>query len=193
MFRADEKIYQAALLLENNERDTSVFFPTLERAVHYFLVRDCSGAVQAADCILDDMNYSRTDNVTICEGEDYHGHTVPGTYVDSYSAANGCDSVIITVLNVMGGCDNIRTVSLSDKFTVYPNPGIGRLQISLSKELAGDYQIEIFNELGHRIQSVQQNAQIRTLDLDISGYPAGVYLIKLTSKGESYFSKVVKN
>ncbi|MGZ5134675.1 MAG: T9SS type B sorting domain-containing protein, partial [Flavitalea sp.] len=30
---------------------------------------------------------------TICEGENYAGHTTPGTHTDVYKAANGCDSI----------------------------------------------------------------------------------------------------
>jgi len=50
-------------------------------------------------------NYSTTQNVSICIGNSY---TLPGggvvnasgTYTDSFAAKNGCDSTIITILNV---------------------------------------------------------------------------------------------
>jgi len=45
-----------------------------------------------------------TNSVSICEGENYtegsSTYTVAGTYTDMYTSTSGCDSTIITVLNV---------------------------------------------------------------------------------------------
>lgn len=44
--------------------------------------------------------YSREQNITICEGDSYLGHTLSGTYYDTLSTSYGCDSVVITHLTV---------------------------------------------------------------------------------------------
>lgn len=38
---------------------------------------------------------------TICEGESYSGHTVQGTYHDTLTTANGCDSIHTLILTVL--------------------------------------------------------------------------------------------
>jgi hypothetical protein len=36
--------------------------------------------------------FNTTITASICQGENYAGHTATGTYVDVYNAGNGCDS-----------------------------------------------------------------------------------------------------
>ncbi|MGB3081189.1 MAG: hypothetical protein WBB31_19055, partial [Saprospiraceae bacterium] len=40
-------------------------------------------------------------DISICEGQNYMGHELPGTYVDTLITQNGCDSIIFTNLNVI--------------------------------------------------------------------------------------------
>lgn len=189
-FWAAGEIYKAATLLEQSARDSTEYFPVLENAVKSFLTGDCPGAIQAAECIIDSGNYYRTDNITIHEGESYKGHTAAGTYTENLLSAGGCDSTVVTVLEVK---PEAIVVTSSDKFTIYPNPSTGHLEITIDQPLEGDYKIEIFNDLGRKMQSVRQNARDKTIDLDITNYPAGIYMVKLFTGGKTYLSKVIKN
>lgn len=40
-------------------------------------------------------------NVALCEGQSYSGHTTSGTYIDTFAAANGCDSIRALHLTIM--------------------------------------------------------------------------------------------
>ncbi len=43
----------------------------------------------------------QTQDISICEGQNYMGHELPGTYTDTLITQNGCDSIIFTNLNVI--------------------------------------------------------------------------------------------
>lgn len=73
--------------------------------------------------------YQFDDEVTICPGEEFsfHGNQLSesGTYVASYTTANGCDSVYTLVLNVLPGTflGNDTIICLGSEFEIVsPSP-----------------------------------------------------------------------
>ncbi len=44
---------------------------------------------------------TQIQDISICEGQNYLGHELPGTYADTLITQNGCDSIILTNLNVI--------------------------------------------------------------------------------------------
>jgi parallel beta-helix repeat protein len=44
--------------------------------------------------------YQQTDQISICEGESYKGHTASGTYTENLKTKLGCDSIVTTVLTI---------------------------------------------------------------------------------------------
>jgi gliding motility-associated-like protein len=61
---------------------------------------------------------------TICEGDNFAGYTASGTYVDTYLAANGCDSVRTLNLTVQGNpkpeLGTKAAICDGDSFTIAP-------------------------------------------------------------------------
>lgn len=67
---------------------------------------------------------------------------------------------------------------------VYPNPNNGRFQIEL-KGSGGDDLVELYVYDNKGILITSQNF-VETVDVDISNYPAGAYLLRIIrDKGES--------
>ena len=62
--------------------------------------------------------YESTVYESICQGESYFAEgefqTTAGTYIDTYTAINNCDSVIITELTVLPVSENTMDVSICD-------------------------------------------------------------------------------
>ncbi len=82
------------------------------------------------------------------------------------------------------GVDNI---GMKQKFSFYPNPVSSVFTIDTSLT---DYHIEIFNLLGKEILTRQ--AVTSSTQLDLSSLTNGVYFVTITSGGESFTIKLVK-
>ena len=71
--------------------------------------------------------------------------------------------------------------------TVRPNPTEGMFTV-IGEELQ---QVEVYNILGQFILS--EHSQSQSITINLSGQPAGIYLVKITDKkGNNCVKKVVK-
>ena len=73
------------------------------------------------------------------------------------------------------------------KWIIYPNPVIDILHIT---GLEGFYTIKIVDTVGQVVAFVKGIST--ELDLDMSGNPSGMYLIKIESQGKSITRKLIK-
>jgi len=68
-------------------------------------------------------NYALSNAISICEGQTYYeqssAYTESGTYLDSYSSASGCDSVITTILTVVPYYETSNLISICAGETYY--------------------------------------------------------------------------
>ncbi len=60
---------------------------------------------------------------------------------------------------------------------LYPNPTSSWLQLTYDQPT--ELQVEVFDGRGRRMQSLRMNGSVR---LDLSGYPAGLYVVRLTDR-----------
>jgi hypothetical protein len=70
------------------------------------------------------------------------------------------------------------------KFMAYPNPASDKLTLLFSLRKAGSYQLAMYNAQGVLVRAIErgQAAGITTVEWNISGYPTGVYFVKLVSE-----------
>jgi len=73
------------------------------------------------------------------------------------------------------------------KWNIYPNPVVDILYIT---GLEGFYSIKIVDTVGQVVTSIKGTSP--ELELDMSGKPAGMYLIKIESQGRSITRKLIK-
>jgi len=118
----------------------------------------------------------------------------------TYTVTAGTDSITATVIPSAGCYDSAtsaaHTIASSNEgvinitalpVNIYPNPAHNEVIISGS-DIAN---ITITNPIGQTLLS--KNTNEAKLSIDISSYPAGIYLIKVTdSKGGKTVSKIVK-
>lgn len=88
-------------------------------------------------------------------------------------------------------CDYIEIVSIDESqfedVEIFPNPTEGKIKI----ELKHDYNtINIYDNFGRVILSCQTNNN--SLNLDLSDYPSGLYLIFISNETDSYFKRIIK-
>jgi hypothetical protein len=74
------------------------------------------------------------------------------------------------------------------EITVYPNPGDGLFFINLNAEIQAE--ITVLDRLGRHILDIKTSQKQRVLDL--SGYPSGVYTLKITTKYSVEILQIVK-
>lgn len=82
----------------------------------------------------------------------------------------------------------VSTPELEDniEFTVYPNPVTDQMNITSGVEMT---QVDIFNQLGQKVYS--QVVKDKNLNLNTTGFNAGVYYIKITTENGIATEKVM--
>ena len=86
--------------------------------------------------------------------------------------------------------EGISMISKSN-LSVYPNPSNGLVNVKLDDNSDEICRLEIISVTGG-VKSVKTNQDTQTV-VDLSGYPNGIFIIKVTTlKGEVYTSRVQK-
>ncbi|REA62882.1 hypothetical protein DSL64_08155 [Dyadobacter luteus] len=75
---------------------------------------------------------------------------------------------------------NVKIIS-GDIVSVYPNPASRKITISTDSKITN---LEIFNVLGRKFYSAK--SQQNTTDIDVSSWPAGIYVIKLNGSERKF-------
>ena len=110
--------------------------------------------------------------------------------------------VCITVTNPLGtnsSCDSLLVIRKEqanriDPGTAYPNPTDGKLKIKFIIDIP-NVNIFLFNNMGmliHQYYFTAVHADSPLL-IDLSGYPKGVYLIKIRTNNTNRTEKIVLN
>lgn len=107
--------------------------------------------------------------------------TGSGTY--SVVVSNGACSASSNEVQVIIGVEELQTEGLS--VVVYPNPATDFIQVQVGK--AGNFQYAIYNSVGALVE--QSNALADLQRIDISGYPQGLYTLRIVSGNELQVSK----
>lgn len=124
-------------------------------------------------------NFATSQNVSINSGESYtvgsNTYTTEGTFEDVFTASNGCDSVVTTVLTVVQGLNHVSSESLNLK--VWPVPFNN--QLIIEGTLPGE-QIQFFDLTGKLIFQVE--AQLLQTIVNTDAIENGSYIVSHTSK-----------
>jgi len=84
-----------------------------------------------------------------------------------------------------------ETVENNVFVNVYPNPNSGRFKVELKNTSKQNTIIEIVDVLGKRIEKKMLSPDLKSLDIDMSKYPTGVYVIKINDGQKIYSNKIV--
>jgi hypothetical protein len=132
-------------------------------------------------------NYQWIDCIT--------GNTISGATGQSFiPTINGVYAVIVTKNSCLdtSGCYNVivtntAEISAGTSLIITPNPTTGYLAITCC---IGILKIEIYSMLGEVIYRSDMNHAFQ--ELDISNNPAGIYFLKIITKGGTIFREIVK-
>jgi hypothetical protein len=103
---------------------------------------------------------------------------------------NSCSSLPSNIIAfIVTGTSDIPA---TDKVRVYPNPTNGFLNISFERTSENYFKIELFNRLGNLLKSEVKQKNDGQIQLDLSGYSPGLYLLRIKSQKESYQISIIK-
>lgn len=84
---------------------------------------------------------------------------------------------------------SVEGVKAPKDLSLYPNPSMGPTRLV---DPQGLYErIEVFNLMGQRVTMLTKDKGVTEIDMDLSGQPAGLYLIRLSHGGEHATLKLV--
>lgn len=74
----------------------------------------------------------------------------------------------------------------------YPNPFVGDINFQFSKTMADPINISIFDIRGRLVYGEERTIYSNILAVKLEAVSDGQYLVKLTSKGFSYYTQILK-
>jgi hypothetical protein len=163
----------------------------IDKAGIYFIpfhtLSGCDSIFKAV--VIEDPVDTNNLDITVVKGYQYHGHVINKDTIITIQYLNqyGCDSTVIANLKVL-----TATIDLQNEAKIYvvPNPAKNQIKI-LSKEAFEYVSYEVYNSIGQLMINKKQKASL-PLQLDISNWPANMYLIKLKKKDGIVVTSFIK-
>ena len=148
--------------------------------------------------VLDSVNWTRVSGSFIADSA--YKYAIAGNFYDYVHTSTSSTSMYsyyyiddICVSRDSLPCFGINAIfenNLSNSISLFPNPTSTNLQLLISNWQSEKMQIEIFDVLGKINFTSSINHQTSTID--VSGFPSGVYYLKISSQENSAVKKFVK-
>ena len=135
------------------------------------------------------VNY--LDSIVINEGDsvlifgNYESNN--NTYQQFYTAANGCDSIVMQRLIVVNA-NSLPFIENDNDLLTYPNPFNDYFTISYNR--ANQYKVSIFSLDGKLVYTKKINQKIS--NIFIEDLSPGLYIFELNDNGKIYTKKILK-
>ena len=102
----------------------------------------------------------------------------------------GMGTVYALKLRNPTGSDDIKTSDKSDVI-IYPNPTSGLFTLSFNSTLVLEFKVVIYNTNGKQVFSETYYNTTMAL-INLTGCPAGMYLVKVNDNGKSHAAMITK-
>ena len=82
-----------------------------------------------------------------------------------------------------------NSITNTTNISIYPNPCTGKFSVLGNSDIKS---IEIYNVLGEKTYVISNFKQQKSNDIDLSGFPKGIYFVKIYDELNFYTQKIVK-
>jgi hypothetical protein len=88
---------------------------------------------------------------------------------------------------------SVKREKFEQSVKLFPNPANGSATVNLSRNKSGQVTVSVFNSLGMKVNEITQtvNSGNSNINLDLSGYPTGLYIVNITSEGKNHSAKLM--
>jgi len=119
-----------------------------------------------------------------------HAYTANGAYSVCLIASNSCESDT-TCQQVIVNATGINDF-LSESVSIFPNPANDLLTVKFSDAQMFPVEISLYDHVGKLLLRSVPSSFNKSYQLDVSGFPQGVYLLKIETAEGMAVRKVVK-
>lgn len=117
-----------------------------------------------------------------------HTYAADGAYPVILKVGNSCSQNSFFHTVYVGNVTGIDYIDGNNAVQVYPNPATDNVTINLQGD---NGRLEVMNTMGKLVYTGNmENGLPQTIDL--SQFASGLYVIKVTGKGHTYYGKVIK-
>lgn len=143
--------------------------------------------IENEETIIDTLIYSCNEY----EGITYSQDT---TLIDFYIATTGCDSLVITNIEV-DDCPTELTIKPKE-LIIYPNPSINEVHININVQQQKDIQFKLYNTLGQSVKTVGATNKLfegwNQYTLQIDHLDSGTYFLEIVMDEQKIMKKILK-
>ena len=128
-----------------------------------------------------DQNYYLDDSAICYQPGEFHAYKISAIH---FGESETCESAYSNIVGEI--CEGINDEILQEFVNIFPNPCIEFLMIESSEEIKF---ISVFNSFGELI--MKNKVDDKRFEIPIAAYPAGVYMIRVETRGEAITKKVM--
>ncbi|MGB0523440.1 MAG: S8 family serine peptidase [Flammeovirgaceae bacterium] len=120
-------------------------------------------------------------------------YTEPGDYDIQLISSNAfnCKDTLTKTVTVISEEPIWTDDELGNAFTIYPNPSEGLLNLGLASDHYKYYDVAVISSIGHQVFSQRFYRSDGLVNLDLSPYSRGLYVLKITMHGATVTRRVV--
>jgi len=110
-----------------------------------------------------------------------------------YNTANANDTASITIIfNVSPLGVNSITDNVMHFSAPYPNPAGNNVSFTYTLNNIQQAEMEVYNTIGQCVETVPVNASSNKLNINVGGFPSGIYICKFSANGaEPVYQKLI--
>jgi Secretion system C-terminal sorting domain len=114
-----------------------------------------------------------------------------GIYTVTMTDANGCTDVQTYTVDVL--IPTFETGSAISKVDLRPNPTSENALLDVELSKITDARVQVINMVGQVLsEQISRQTDKAQFELDLSGRPAGVYLVRITADNKTHVARLVK-